>query len=275
MPIVAHLSDLHFGRIDPLVLPALHEALVGVRPDLLAVSGDLTQRAHRSEFREARAFLDSLPFPRLVVPGNHDVPLYNLHARWLRPFGNYKAAISADLEPVYMDRDMAVVGINTARALTVKNGRINAEQAQLCHDRFAAIGSTGVATRIVVAHHPFILPEGADANDLVGRAKIGLLAFARAGVDMILSGHLHVSRTLQSAPDPAARSPAVLLVQAGTATSSRRRDEMNAFNVLRIGHPEVEIERWAWSAALGRFDVAGTERRRRVADAWERVGHDG
>ncbi len=268
MRTIAHLSDLHFGRLDPAILPVLRDALLDVGPDLVVVSGDLTQRARRDEFEQAGRFLDGLPFPRLVVPGNHDVPLYDVVARWLRPLKKYKAFISADLEPVYADEEVAVVGINTARALTFKNGRINRRQVIRCRERFSSLGNTGPITRIVVAHHPFILPDGANPNDLIGRAKMGLLAFAAAGVDLILSGHLHVSRTLQSVTTHGAAGPAVLLVQAGTATSTRRRDEVNSFNVLRMEHPEVEIERWGWNDARSLFAVSSVERYRRQASAW-------
>ena len=271
MRIIAHLSDLHFGHLDPAIPPALRETLREVGPDLIVVSGDLTQRAHRDEFEQARQFLDGLPFAQLVVPGNHDVPLYDVVARWLRPLEKYKALISADLEPVHADGEIVVVGINTARALTFKNGRVNRRQVARCRERFESLGATGAVTRIVVAHHPFILPDGANPNDLIGRARMGLRAFAAAGVDLILSGHLHVSRTLPGAITSDDAGLAALLVQAGTATSTRRRGEVNSFNVLRIEHPEVAIERWDWNDARSVFAIASIERYRRQSSAWARL----
>lgn len=270
--IIAHLSDLHFGHVDPAIPPVLRAALLDIGPDLLVVSGDLTQRARREQFWQARHFLDSLPFPRVVVPGNHDVPLYNVLARWLRPLEKYKTIISADLEPVYADEEIVAVGINTARALTFKNGRINQRQVDELHERLAAIGP-GARVRIVVAHHPFILPEGADPRDLIGRAKMGLSAFAEAEVDLILSGHLHVGRTVVEATADGAAGPSLLLIQAGTATSTRLRDDMNSFNVLRIAHPELTIERLSWDDARAAFAASSLERYRRVSNAWQRVDH--
>lgn len=270
--IIAHLSDLHFGHVDPAIPPVLRAALLDIGPDLLVVSGDLTQRARREQFWQARHFLDSLPFPRVVVPGNHDVPLYNVLARWLRPLEKYKTIISADLEPVYADEEIVAVGINTARALTFKNGRINRRQVDQLHERLAAIGP-GARVRIVVAHHPFILPEGADPRDLIGRAKMGLSAFAEAEVDLILSGHLHVGRTVVEATADGAAGPSLLLIQAGTATSTRLRDDMNSFNVLRIAHPELAIERLSWDDARAAFAASSLERYRRVSNAWQRVDH--
>jgi 3',5'-cyclic AMP phosphodiesterase CpdA len=250
----------------------LRAALLDIGPDLLVVSGDLTQRARREQFWQARHFLESLPFPRVVVPGNHDVPLYNVLARWLRPLEKYKAIISADLEPVYADEEIVAVGINTARALTFKNGRINQRQVDELHERLAATGP-GARVRIVVAHHPFILPEGADPRDLIGRAKMGLSAFAEAEVDLILSGHLHVGRTVVEATADGAAGPSLLLIQAGTATSTRLRDDMNSFNVLRIAHPELTIERLSWDDARAAFAASSQERYRRVSNAWQRVEH--
>ena len=126
MRTLVHLSDLHFGRLDEAIVPPLVERIKSVRPDLIAISGDLTQRARRGQFRQARVFLDQLPFPTIVVPGNHDVPLFNLAARVLDPFGGYRRHIDANLEPSRIDDEMAVIGLNSARALIAGGrGRLN------------------------------------------------------------------------------------------------------------------------------------------------------
>src|SRR3984893_1388274 len=108
MRTVVHLSDLHFGRVDPRLVPPLVQTIQAIAPDLIAVSGDLTQRARRSQFVQARAFLERLPFPRIIVPGNHDVPLYNIVARFLNPLADYRRYIAHDLEPVFVDEEMIV-----------------------------------------------------------------------------------------------------------------------------------------------------------------------
>src|SRR3954449_12672383 len=128
MRTVAHLSDLHFGRTDPALIEPLLAALGAVRPHVVVVSGDLTQRARKKEFEQARDFLARIRFPLIVVPGNHDVPLYRVWERFLSPLGNYQRIVQRDLEPFFVDGEMAVLGINTARSLTFKNGRINVEQ---------------------------------------------------------------------------------------------------------------------------------------------------
>src|SRR5882724_10264204 len=128
MRTLVHLSDLHFGRVDERLVEPLIAAVTEIDPDLVAVSGDLTQRARSHQFREARAFLDALPQPQIVVPGNHDVPLHNVFTRFVRPLDKYKGYITDDLQPVYQDNEIVVVGVNTARSLTIKGGRINENQ---------------------------------------------------------------------------------------------------------------------------------------------------
>src|SRR5436309_7341748 len=125
---LVHLSDIHFGRVDPALIDPLLDAVRRLAPDVVVVSGDLTQRARTGEFQEARAFLDRLPQPRIVVPGNHDVPLYNLYGRFVEQLARYRRHITDDLEPSYIDDEIAVLGTNTARSLTWKGGRVNGRQ---------------------------------------------------------------------------------------------------------------------------------------------------
>src|SRR2546422_11690571 len=119
MRTVVHLSDLHFGRVDHNLLAPLVKSVTSIKPDLVAVPGDLTQRARSHQFREARAFLDLLPQPKIVVPGNHDVPLHNVYSRFVQPLTKYRRYISEDLQPFFADEEIAVIGVNTARSLTI------------------------------------------------------------------------------------------------------------------------------------------------------------
>lgn len=257
MRVVAHVSDLHFGRIDPAALPALAHAIACAQPDAIVVSGDLTQRALEREFVEARAFLDSLPFPKIVVPGNHDIPLFDLVSRGLRPLARYKKHISEETEPFYADDEIAIAGINTARSLTISGGRINKKQTMRVCERFgpAHAGST----RIVVTHHPFDIPDRVNFKSLVGRARMAVDAFARCRVDIVLSGHMHVGGADASTVRYKTPGHAMLLVQAGTASSSRLRGEANSCNIIRIDRPRIEIERLAWDDDRGDFARAGAD----------------
>jgi len=261
---LAHLSDLHFGRVARQVLAPLTRRLHEIAPDVVVVSGDLTQRAKSAEFRDARRFLDALPGRVLAVPGNHDVPLYNVFQRFFQPLVKYRRYISGDIEPVYLDDEVAIIGVNTARSAVFKGGRVNAAQLSRIASTFSPL-ARGVV-KIIATHHPFDLPEGHGERALVGRARLAMDAFAACGADILLAGHLHASHV----GDTAGRYPigeySALVVQAGTATSVRARGETNSFNVLRVERERVDIERYVWSG--GDFGVASRTSFTRVAGAW-------
>jgi 3',5'-cyclic AMP phosphodiesterase CpdA len=269
---IVHLSDLHFGRVDVAIPPALLRAVAELAPDLVVVSGDVTQRARIKEFKAAAEFLGALPAPLLAVPGNHDVPLYNLVRRWLWPLDRFRRYITSDLTPFYEDSEIAVLGVNTARALTFKDGRINRGQIDAAMQHFAHCGKD--VTRIVVTHHAFDTPDPvpgvAATHKVVGRATMAMAGLMRAGVDMILSGHLHLSGVGETTKRYPAPGRAVLLIQAGTATSTRRRGEANAFNVVRVARHEVTVACMAWRPDEGRFVTASTERFNRTEVGWAR-----
>src|SRR6187402_2459661 len=128
MRTLVHLSDLHFGRVDPILLDPLRELIERLAPDVVVVSGDLTQRAKSEQFVAAKEWLDTLPGPQIIVPGNHDISLYNVFRRFVQPLTRYKRYITDDLDPMYVDEEIAVLGVNTARSLTFKDGRVNKEQ---------------------------------------------------------------------------------------------------------------------------------------------------
>lgn len=272
MRTIAHISDLHFGRVDCATLPALATSIAAAGPDVVVVSGDLTQRARRREFADARGFLDTLPHPQIVVPGNHDVPLYDVVSRSFAPMTKYRQYISDDLEPFYADDEIAVQGINTARSLTFKGGRIN--RAQLARSCARLEGRAAEITRIIVTHHPFDVPDTERAGSVVGRAGMAMAAFARCRIDMILAGHLHVSRTRSSAVRYKIAGYSALLVQAGTATSSRRRGELNSWNLIRIERPLASIESLTWDNDRASFAVSRIDRFQVAQDGWSRLPDD-
>lgn len=265
MRTIAHLSDLHFGRTDPAVLTPLVEAITAAQPDVVAVSGDLTQRARESQFIQARAFLDRLPSPQIVIPGNHDVPLYDVMRRFAAPLARFRRHVTRDLAPFYQDDEIAIVGVNTARSLTFKGGRINAGQVDAIASQFAQLPPS--ILRIVVTHHPFDLPEHVDESQLVGRASMAMRAFARAGVDLFLSGHLHQSHS-STTQRYAIEGHSALVVQSGTSTSTRGRGESNAFNVLRVEAGRIAVETRTWESLRGAFELSRTTIYSRGDDGW-------
>jgi 3',5'-cyclic AMP phosphodiesterase CpdA len=263
---IVHLSDIHFGRIDPRLVDPLVDTVSHIAPHLVAVSGDLTQRARRGQFRRARALLDRLPVPLVVVPGNHDVPLYNLAVRWLNPYGGYRQYIQRDLEPVYEDDELIAVGLNSARAFPLSGaGRLNQAQVARAAARLQAAAPSAI--RIVVTHHPFDLPDTHGDEHLIGRSNMAMQELAAAGADLFLAGHLHVSHVGHTAERYRIAGHSALVVQAGTM-STRRRGEVNTINVLRLERPRIEIERHSWNEARELFELSWAGTFQHTADGW-------
>lgn len=250
MATIAHLSDVHFGRHDPEVVAAVEVFLAEKRPDLVVISGDFTQRARVAQYKMACAFVDRIEqsgLPVLAVPGNHDVPLYDIVRRFARPLHRYKRFIDDDLCPYWENDELEVLGINTARSLTIKDGSVSHEQMDRIREAFA--GSAGGKTRILVTHHPlFAMPIG-DENELTkvaNRNTDALAATAEAGVHILLAGHFHRSFS-KAAREIVENAGPALVVQAGTATSTRLRgDEKQSFNWIEAHKGRVEIEVHAW-----------------------------
>ena len=266
MRTLVHMSDLHFGRVDRGLLQPLIDQVKRIGPDLVVVSGDLTQRARSAQFKQAREFLDELSAPRIVVPGNHDVPMHNILARFFLPLKKYRRYITNELEPFFVDAEIAVLGLNTARSLTIKNGRIN--EAQLQHVRARLSSLSAEVTKIVVTHHPLDLPQDHGSNVLVGRAGMAMALFAECRVDLMLAGHFHVGQTGNSAARYAIPGHTALIIQAGTATSTRGRGQANSFNVIKIDRPMIVVERWEWISVAATFVAAESARFRLNAGAW-------
>ncbi|KAB8036651.1 metallophosphoesterase family protein [Janthinobacterium aquaticum] len=266
MRTIVHLSDLHFGKVDQQLLAPLRKLVDQLEPHVVVVSGDLTQRARSAEFKDARGFLDHLPGPQIIVPGNHDVPLYNIFSRFLTPLVKYQRYVTDDLSPEYIDDEVAVLGINTARSLTFKDGRISHEQIAALRARLAALPEG--LTRIIVTHHPFDLPENFDKDDLVDRAPQALQMFSECGVDLLLAGHLHASVAGNTSRRYKIDGYAALMVQAGTATSTRGRGESNSFNVLKVENSAIRVERYSWNEERADFEKVSTEAFERRGGVW-------
>ena len=217
MPVVVHLSDLHFGAHSDAHAESLLADVRARRPDLVVVSGDLTQRASRVQFTEARDFLKRLPSPVLTVVGNHDLPLVNLPERLLWPNRRYEQFIHRVLDPVVASLDLIAVGLDTMPPWRWKAGHVSPRQVELARE---ALGSAPAGTwRILVTHHP-VLP--AMRSGLRGRTPL-VEACAQSGACVLLSGHTHVpSMDLVQTETTGIRHHA-LAVGAGTAISTRTR----------------------------------------------------
>lgn len=254
---VLHISDTHFGTERAQVVEALLKLARDLVPDLVVLSGDVTQRARRAQFAGARAFLSSLQLPTLVIPGNHDIPLFNVAARLFRPYGGYRRAIGDQLEPVFSNERLLAIGVNTTRPSRHKNGEVSRGQIQRVCERLRKADPRQL--RMVVVHQPVrAVVESDTANLLIGR-DAAVPAWIDAGMDVVLGGHIHLPYVVPLLTGSARRAWAV---QAGTAVSSRVRGVIpNSVNVieheLEAGSVHCRVQRWDYDASGGAFAAVG------------------
>lgn len=258
MVTIAHISDLHFGREVPEVVEALADELNRSPSDLIAVSGDLTQRARVCEYQAARRFLDLLPQPLLVVPGNHDVPV-NPFRRFFAPWAHWQRWISPELEPVIRAESFCAVGVNSARRAGFyfdwSRGRINREQLE---EAEAAFATCRKELHIVVAHHPFLLTEASAHRRTISRDKLALPRLLKADVDLILGGHVHLAFS--------GVVNGIVVAQTGTSLSSRLKGEPNSYNRIRADDELIEIDNMIWQQPG--FVGSSTSRFRKREGIW-------
>jgi len=252
---IFHISDIHFG---PPHLEKLSEGVLRFatdrHPDLVVVSGDLTQRAKPGQFREARRFIDRFDVPTLVVPGNHDVPLYRFWERFGRPFGAYRDHFATELEPTFRDSELLVIGVNTAHGLTFKDGRIS-------RHRLAAIAAVLNDApirlfKVVVAHHHLIPPPWFGNQRVLRGAREAMDLFTRCGVDLVLSGHLHQSFIGSSEEFYPKGRPPLVILHSGTTTSNRGRHgerDKNTCFWIRVDDESMQVSNYRWEPELERF----------------------
>ena len=264
-----HLSDLHFGAHDDNLVASVEQRIDQERPDLVVISGDFTQRARTDQFEQACAFLTRLRgrgHEVIGVPGNHDVPLYDVLRRFLSPLTRYKRYIDDSLCPFLDLPELSILGINTARSLTFKDGHISHQQIVFIRDSFARADPG--KPRLLVMHHPlFALPVGNGPE--LGKAMNGhrraLDVIADLGVDLVLAGHNHRA-SAHRADELGHGAGSTLVVQAGTATSTRLRHEQQSFNRIELDRDGITVTIQRWTD--GRFVSGDSETFHRSGDQW-------
>jgi 3',5'-cyclic AMP phosphodiesterase CpdA len=251
-----HISDLHAGPpFNPKLAEQLAAEAHALAPDLLVASGDFVQRADRAEqWRTIVAYLKTLPEPRLVVPGNHDVPLYNPFNRVFRSLERYKRYISPNLNPVFERPGLVVVGGNTAHGLTVDGGHLSAEQIATMEGIFTRHAAD--TCKVAVLHHHVVNPSGSEGRRKIRNADEAVRLLDRCGVELLLCGHIHVSyvgTTLDLRPD---LQQGTIICQSGTSTSRRgksRERGKNSYNVIEIEDHVIRIGQHLYLEDAGRF----------------------
>ena len=272
MRTLIHVSDLHFGRIDRKIANQMVKTFINIKPDMVVVSGDFTQRAKIAQFISARSFLNNFKKANIkyfAVPGNHDVePFSKPINRIFKPFHTYKKYISEDLEPMYCDDEIALAGINTARASNLKNGNINLEQMEKVTEWFKTLSRD--ITKIIVTHHPLDLPTQYKAKKIIHKAGKIIKHFSAQSIDVYLSGHYHRSSIITTAERYGVKDYSAIAVQAGTI-STRSRGEMPSFNVLTIDKKAIQINTCLWNADEKSFGVSSSSQYKLNKGVWKVV----
>ncbi|WP_088625298.1 metallophosphoesterase [Oceanicola sp. 22II-s10i] len=266
-----HLSDLHFGRDRPELLEPLLDAVNRLSPDLVAISGDLTQRARDHQFTEAREFIDRIEAPVLTVPGNHDIPIHRPFTRLFDPFGPYRRGIGRDAAGPVELPGMLVIGLNTVDPRRWQRGRIR--QREIRRACAAATAADPDDLVVLVAHHPFEQRANTDKRLMRGAFEaVGRLA--DCGCDVVLSGHLHLWLTEPFLTRPGGQS--MLQVHAGTGLSTRARGEPNDFACIERQGDVLRIERWiAGDDVTAGFTCATVRHFRRGVEGWRSADGQG
>lgn len=253
------ISDTHFGTERPEVMRALLDLARRMRPDLLVLSGDITQRAKPSQFEAAREFMDSLGAPALAIPGNHDIALFNVLARLFWPYANYRKAFGADLERVHSGPDLLVLCVNTTRPYRHKHGEVSAAQIERVALRLKSASVQQL--RVVVVHQPIAVQRPEDAVNRVRGHSAALQRWAVAGADIVMGGHIHLPYVCDLSSSVNGLARRLWCVQAGTAVSSRiRREAPNSVNLLEFANDgevlRCDVERWDYQKAASTFELA-------------------
>ncbi|MGI9325030.1 MAG: metallophosphoesterase family protein [Pseudomonadales bacterium] len=256
-----HLSDPHFGAERPEVVAALLGLHKKLQPDLVVLSGDLTQRAWPYQFKRAGAFLEALnPRARLLIPGNHDLPIINLLARVTRPYALYQQTFGGELEPVFESDSVLVIGVDTSTPSRRIDGEVTAAQVQ----RVCALlrSATAQQLRLVVVHQPVAVPAHSERQRLLHGAADAVPAWVAAGADAVLGGHIHLPFVLPLEVNYPQLQRRAWVIHAGTAVSDRlRMAQPNSVNELQFQptpKPKLVVVRWDFGEQDASFAITDT-----------------
>ena len=255
MSTLVQISDPHFGTEQPAVVAALFALVSHVKPVAAVLSGDITQRARRAQFAAAKRFIDQLGVPHwLAIPGNHDIPLFNVVARAFAPYGGFQRAFGTVLEPHLTCAGFQLIGVNTTRPSRHKDGEISKEQVERVARELRPAPADRV--RIVVTHQPVHVLRSKDAHNRVHGYHEAVMQWAAAGADIIMGGHIHLPYVAALRDHFPALPRRCWIVQAGTAVSHRIRAKYpNSVNLVHYtpGSDQCRVERWDYEAASTSF----------------------
>jgi 3',5'-cyclic AMP phosphodiesterase CpdA len=259
-----HLSDPHFGAADEATAGAFLACAADLAPDLTVLSGDLTMRARWQELRAAKSFVEQLPQPRFVIPGNHDIPAFNqLFDRFFRPFRRYRETFGQDLEPTLCTTSVEVVGLNSSRGIGPQwdwsKGLLSRRQLERTAQRFV---SPSPGLRVLTLHHPLLAPPG-HRRDVVKPLPPLLSLLAGSRVDLVLCGHFHQSLIGTIGKE---KTWTTIVSQAPTVCSTRLQGEPPGFHLIHHDGDFLRVVLHRFDQ--GRFVEAGTAEFHRSETGW-------
>ncbi len=239
---LVQLSDPHFGGEDALATDGAIGLAAELAPDLVVVTGDLTLNGRIREFQAAAAWLDRLPRPLMVTPGNHDTPYLNLPLRALRPFDRYERFIGPT-QSSYEGPGLKAFAFNTARGAQPRpdwsKGAVNLKAMRTAADQLAEAGG---ALRILACHHPLVEATDAPVSGGVRRGRAAAAILAEGAVDLVLTGHVH-NPFAAAMPFGDQKTYAV-----GASTLSRRlRGAPPGFNLIETDERQFTVTALGWS----------------------------
>jgi 3',5'-cyclic AMP phosphodiesterase CpdA len=244
---IVHLSDLHFGSETGELQRDLMDHIRSEPADLIIVSGDFTQSGSIAEFKKAKAFLDGLGIQYLCVPGNHDIPRYDIFERFTNPYKRYKKYILKTLFPMICKDNVCIAGIATSRRALPHwnwaNGAVSLAQINYIENFFWAHAH---AVKICVMHHPIHKAVNAPLNTVVFGAERAMLAMADMKIDLVLTGHVHHA-SITTIEESGHRT---IFLSASTALSTRIRLQKNGYNVITISDKTIDIDVYAYNKGV-------------------------
>jgi 3',5'-cyclic AMP phosphodiesterase CpdA len=260
---IVHISDLHFGTENSKIVNHLIDDINEIKPDVIVVSGDLTQRAKTKEYSKAKIFLKNLDYHTVVIPGNHDIPLYNIWGRIVHPFKKFETYFD-HIDRYYSDDILEIIGLNSVRNLRWKSGKLSSEQLEIGAAEVKKSGKNII--RILVIHHNlFHISSRRDAVKLFKTKRLHHWLMQN-NIDIILFGHDHKSMVQPILFDDD-KIFDFILIQAGTATSNRTRGFPNSYNVIEISDDDCKIKIREYKNQ--KFEIISEQQFVKVSAGWK------
>ena len=257
---IAHLSDLHFGEERFALVPRLIEQLCYLAPDMVVITGDLTQHSRVDEYEEACRFITALPMPVLAVPGNRDLSPWNIPRRLMWRFKRWTDYINPDITPVLDIKGVRVVGMNSTDPFALHRGRLKEAELERASGHLA--NAPKGAIRVVAMHHPFYHPSEVGRTTMLAGSNAAL-RLAEAGAEIVLCGHLHHRAAPPFALLEGQRR--ILNIESGSTLASTVNHTDNRFNLIELDKGSAKVTTYSCSSGSLTFAAVATNDFRKVA----------